>query len=326
MKKNRSKAISIHGIRHHILTAAAAAAGALLLAGTAWGDASAMDIICAPSDVIFAGDGSMLVTDTYHKVVWSVKDGKSTLYAGRLSTQDLYGEPLGGYHDSARSESYFKEPWAIVPFLDGYAVSDPGNQVVRFIDTTLTRTAVGSGTTGAANGIGTAAAFSNPTGLAVDEGGSLYIADTANNRICKVDLTGKVTTYAADLSEPTGLCYQNGSLYIAESGNHRIIQIKDGQKTVIAGDGMEGSTGGPAAQSRFSNPQGVEVAEDGTIYVSDTGNSAIRRISGGQVTTLLVNNEKNMDMIPVSPMGMAIQGNTLYICDNFSKKIITAAR
>lgn len=310
----------------NFLRVSTAAAMSLLLAGTALADTSAMDIVCAPTDVIFMEDGSMLVTDTYHKVVWNVKDGASTLYAGQFATADMYGEPIGGYHDTKKEEAYFMKPWAIVPFLDGYAVSDPGNQVVRFIDTTLTRTAVGSGSEGESNGRGVAATFSNPTGLAVDETGNLYIADTNNNCIRKVDTNGNVTTYATDLLEPTGLCWKNGSLYIAESGNHQIIRLTDGQKTVMAGDGNEGYGDGSAEQAHFSNPQGVEVDADGTIYVSDTGNSAVRKISGGRVSTLVRNHGQSMDMSPVSPMGLCVNGDSLYVCDNYAKKIMKINR
>ena len=85
----------------------------------------------------------------------------------------------------ANNDSYFKEPWAVAPFLDGYAVSDSANNVVRFIahDRNKVQTATGQRAKGSLNGYGIGATFNRPTGLATDEAGNLYIADTGNNRI-----------------------------------------------------------------------------------------------------------------------------------------------
>ncbi|NCE65999.1 hypothetical protein D1159_15780 [Pseudoflavonifractor sp. 524-17] len=78
-------------------------------------------------------DGSLLVTDQYNKVIWRVADGKSLPFAGGDTVEDVYGQPVGGYHDAPLPESLSKDPWAIAPFLNGWAVSDAGNGVVRFL-------------------------------------------------------------------------------------------------------------------------------------------------------------------------------------------------
>lgn len=287
---------------------------------------SAMNVICAPSGIMMMEDGTMLVTDTYNKVVWRNKDRVSAVIAGKFSVTDIYGEPVGGYNDAKLAESYFKKPWAIAPFYNGIAVSDSTNNVVRYIGYDGTQTAVGSGNAGFVNGRGMNAAFNNPTGLAADNDGNLYVADTNNNAIRKVSKYGLVTTYMSNLNEPTGLCWKGNSLYIAESGAHRILKVVDGKVRVVYGTGTEGDVVGDVTQAQFSFPQGVAVAEDGTIYVSDTGNSAIKKIVGSTVTTLLMCDNTKMDLYPISPVGLAVSGDKLYVCDNFAKKVIILNR
>ena len=76
------------------------------------------------SGVTALPDGALLVTDTFNKVVWRVEGDSVTRYAGAIGVAGLSGEPTGAYHDAPMERAYFLEPWAIVPFVDGYAVSD----------------------------------------------------------------------------------------------------------------------------------------------------------------------------------------------------------
>lgn len=304
-----------------------AASLTILSAVPAFAAQSAMDVICAPAGItVDKTDGSLLVTDTYNKVIWKVTGGVSTVYVGAMGVQDLYGEPVGGYNDAAANLAFFKEPWAISPFLNGYAVSDPANNVVRFITPEMAQTATGKQMPGYVNGKGIKATFNRPTGLANDEAGSLYIADTNNNCIRKIDTKGQVITWAEGLLEPTGLCWKNGSLYVAESGRHRIIKLTNGAAEYAIGTGIEGKADGAAAAAQFSSPQGVAVADDGAIYVSDAGNNAIRKIAGGIVTTLLECNQNALEQYPVDPLGLYIAGDQLYVCDNFSRKVLVIGR
>lgn len=283
---------------------------------------SAMDIMCEPSGITAMEDGSLLVTDTYGKVVWKVKDGKSTVYAGGDTVEDPYGEPLGGYNDKDPKGSYFKEPWAIAPFLDGYAVSDSENNVVRLIRKNTVETINGT-TTENLPVTEHGAAFVHPTGLAADEEGSLYIADTHQNAIRKITKEGSLTTFASALESPMGICWKNGALYVAETEANRIVKVENGNVSVVAGNGTDDLADGQAEQAAFSMPKGVAVADDGTIYVADTGNSAIRKIQNGEVTTVLARNIDDIESFtPISPTGLLIQDDQLYICDNFSRKVL----
>ena len=288
--------------------------------GDALSTASAMDVMCAPSGMVPMEDGSFLVTDTYHKLLWKVRLGAGTVLAGGETTQGLYGEPLGGYNDASLLESFFKEPWAAVPFLDGWAVSDTANNAVRLVrrkDTQTLNGKTGEGLTVTAMGV----AFDRPTGLAADKDGNLYVSDTGGGAVRKISPQGRVTTAASRLSEPMGLCWKNGALYIAEAGAHRVVKLKDGKLSTVAGSGEEGLADGPAEQAAFSAPQGVAVGDNGAVYVSDTGNSAVRMVRDGEVTTLAVRDVSLARAGLTAPRGLLVQGDRLYICDGFARKV-----
>lgn len=282
---------------------------------------SAMDIMCEPSGITLMEDGSFLVTDTYGKQIWRVKDQESTVYAGGETVEDPYGRPMGGYNDALPEDSYFKYPWAIAPFLDGYAVSDTENDVVRLICEDSIQT-VNAATQEDLAMTDMGVAFSHPTGLSSDEEGNLYVADTLEGAIRKITPEGELTTLASCLSEPMGLCWKDGALYVAETGANRIVKVQDGETELVAGSGTDGCQDGSMADASFSMPQGVAVGDDGAVYVSDTGNSAIRLVKNGTVRTLVVRDVENLESFsPVSPVGIILVENELYICDNFSRKV-----
>ena len=117
------------------------------------------------------------------------------------------------------------------------------------------------------------------------------------------------------------MCWQDGTLYIAENGQNRIIRTD--KRTVIAGSGEAGDVDGPADEATFSSPQGVAVGRDGTIYVADTDNSAVRAVKDDQVTTLYARDVKDLEAFyPVSPMCMLIAENGLYVCDPFARTLL----
>ena len=156
-------------------------------------------------------------------------------------------------------------------------------------------------------GAATAAALMNPGGVAVDAAGTLYIADTDNNRIRKVTTAGVITTVAgnglagaggdggqavfASLHSPHGVAVDAaGNLYIADTDNNRIRKVTPaGIITTVAGTGISGHSGdgGPATAARLNYPVGVAVDAAGNLYIADTGNSRIRKVTpAGVITTL----------------------------------------
>ena len=282
------------------------------------------------SGILQMEDGRFLVTDVYNKVIWTVQGETAEKFAGLIPVADLSGEPQGVYHDGTAQNAGFVEPWAVAPYLDGYAVTDAGANGVRYVTAERVYTLAGSGRAGSVNGSSQTAAFHRPTGLAADGAGNLYVADTDNGMIRKIDRNGRVSTYADGLVEPTGLCWQGGTLYAAETGKSRIVKISSGTVQPVAGvfEAAEdagvyygGYADGPTAKARFDHPQGLFAAADGTIYVSDTFNSAIRMIKDGRVYTLL--RVTDTAAVPMEPRGMVLSGGMLYVADAFAGRIVT---
>lgn len=265
--------------------------------------ASAMTVLSYPMSILETGDGKYLVTDTGNNVIWSFAGGTDSIIAGNAVLEDIFRQAVGGYNDAASRDSLFEKPWGIAPYRGGYAVSDSGNNVIRFIDTAggVTRTA-GS----------VASGFSRPTGLAADNDGNLYISDTLNNRICRMDTAGNVSTYIYGVTEPTGLYWTDGSLYVAEAGAGRILKCTNGTKQVIT-EGLD-------------NHQAVTVAPDGVIYISDTGNHRVLKRTGEDVSVLLQGDPAVLGELPVSPCGLLVSGDKLMICDNFLQQLIVIGR
>jgi sugar lactone lactonase YvrE len=173
------------------------------------------------------------------------------------------------------------------------------------------RTVAGSNTRGFSGdgGSATSAAFDQPRAAAVGPDGSVYIADTFNHRIRRVDPGGTVTTLAgtgqaaysgdggpasaATLHWPHGVAIDPGGsgLFIADSANHRIrrVDLASGIITTVAGGGTAGwgGDGGPAVAALLEDPKAVWVASSGDIYIADSGNERIRRVDrSGTISTI----------------------------------------
>ncbi len=170
---------------------------------------------------------------------------------------------------------------------------------------TFTTLAGEAGAAGSSDGIGKAARFNGPNGVAVDTAGNVYVADLGNDTIRKVTPTGTVTTLAglagtpgaadgqgtsARFLHPSGLTVgPMGNIYVADSGNHTIRLVTPaGKVTTLAGvAGSPGNTDGPTNVAQFCDPRDVAVDRAGNVYVADTANHRIRKISTtGTVMTL----------------------------------------
>ncbi|MBM3274562.1 MAG: hypothetical protein FJZ00_05390, partial [Candidatus Sericytochromatia bacterium] len=155
-----------------------------------------------------------------------------------------------------------------------------------------------------ADGAGSLATFNDPTGLALDAAGNLYVADVGNSLVRKVDQDGIVSTFAgtvagyddgpiaaAQLRNPAGVALlADGTVFVADTYSHRIRRIGDGQIETFAGERVGyggGFADGAGTAGLFSLPTGIAAASDGTLYIADKDNHAIRKITAsGLVTTL----------------------------------------
>ena len=198
------------------------------------------------------------------------------------------------------------------------------------------------------NGIknqGIKAAFNEPQGLAVDTLGNVYVADTNNHMIRKIDPSGHVTTFAgsgysgssdgqgstATFNKPTGLAIDStGTIYVSEFGGNKIRKIdSSGNVSTLAGSGITGSTDGQGSAATFNKPTGLAIDSTGNIFVSEFEGNKIRLIdSSGNVNTLAGKGvEGSSDGIGTSssfknPSGVVLDSvGNIYVTDSGNNKI-----
>ncbi len=246
-------------------------------------------------------------------------------------------------------------------YLRSYATTDAGTgygSVITFktsastADTSVTvSTLAGSGNAGLTNGTGANAAFSSPTGTAVDAQGNVYVTDSFNHLIRKINPAGVVTTFAgsgalgfsggtattAQFYSPNGIATDAaGNVYVSDLGNNAIYKItSNGTVTIMAGSGTAGYVNGNGSTAAFNAPQGLVADASGNVYVADQGNNRIRKItSAGVVSTLAgtgAGGNINGDGSTASfnrPYGLAIDASgNLYVTDqgNYAVRKVTSA-
>ena len=214
--------------------------------------------------------------------------------------------------DGAATSAALASPFSVAADGSGNVfIADSANSRVRKVAGTTITTFAGNGSFkyGGDSGSALSASMSSPTSVAMDASGNLFIADSANNRIRKVTVsTGVITTFAgtgqygfggdagpaasALLNVPTGVAVDRGStgLYVADVFNHRIrkVDFTTGIITTVVGDGFGRFSGdglGPLGSS-LNQPSAVTFDALGNLYIADTKNQRIRKVSGGVITTV----------------------------------------
>ena len=250
-----------------------------------------------PTGIALAPNGSLLIADrSNHRIVRLDPDGTRTVLAG-TGTAGSGGD--GG--PASQAELRYPTDVALGPGNTLY-VADTSNHRIRRIGSDGVIHPVagvgGAGHTGD-GGPGVAARVWFPQGIAVDRNGTLYIADTHNQRLRRVTPDGSISTIAgtglrysggdggpateAALNFPAGITVAaDGTIYFADWDNNSIRRITpDGIITTIAGTGTAGfaGDGGPAHQAELRLPYGVTIGSDGAILVADSWNGRIRRIA-----------------------------------------------
>lgn len=198
---------------------------------------------------------------------------------------------LSGSTDATGGNARFHSPAGIA--VDGSQnvfVADTANHTIRKISPSgVVSTFAGSaGVLGATDATGTAARFQFPAGLAADASGNLYVCDTGNHSIRKITPTGQVTTIAASFNSPTDLCLDAaGNLFVADSGNHAIRKISpSGEVSTFVGlAGSTGSADGTGTTARFLFPKAIEIDAAGILFVADSGNHCVRKITPNGVVS-----------------------------------------
>ncbi len=276
--------------------------------GVGDGGAAAAASLRFPSGVAVDGAGNLYIADTYaHRI-------RKVDASGAIST--VAGTGAGGYSGdgAAAAAAQLSFPSGVaVDSSNNLYIADQQNDRIRKVDasTGAISTVAGDGTRGYGGDGGPAAAaqFDGPSGVAVDSAGNIYIADTFNQRIRRVDASGNVSTVAGTgirsidpagrlatathLSDPNDVAVDGrGNLYIAVTLSFLVYKVdaSTGIISTVAGTGTSGynGDGGAGTAARISRPRGVAVDRAGNIYIADANNHRIRKVdASGAISTVV---------------------------------------
>lgn len=274
------------------------------------------------SGMVTDTEGNLYVTDQYNHCIRKITP------AGVVSTFAGSGE--NGHLDGAGKNAEFSYPYGITIDASGNLyVSEYTNFIRKVTPAGVVSTYAGTGDTGYKDGPAAAAKFNNPTGLAMDKTGNLYVADTWNRLIRKITPSGIVSTYAGVYSGgdiyggaynvgyrytgmvsgllfgqfgPMGVAIDpSGNIYVADSFIQFIYKITpDGMVRTIGSSHGEGAAGtyrdGSGTTARFRSPINITSDATGNVYVADQGNNRIRKIDADGIVSTVAGNGSMTDV------------------------------
>jgi len=284
-----------------------------------------------------AGDGVITVEVSGKNIT----SGAAFDYIETVTVTTIAGSDPG-YADGTGTAARFHSPTGIA--VDGsgnlYVVDHQNSRIRKITPTGVVTTLAGS-TEGYADGTGAAARFHRPWGITIDGSGNLYVADLYNNCIRKVTPAGVVTTLAgstegyadgtgtaARFDLPHGVAVDgSGNLYVGDYGNFRIRKVTPaGVVSTIAGG--RGYADGTGMAAKFDGPRGVALDGSGNLYMGDSENHRIRKVTpGGLVTTVAGSDRGYADGTGTAaqfsgPHGVAVNGSgNVYVVDQLNHRI-----
>lgn len=303
-----------------------------------------------PYAAVLDSSGNIFVLDTSNHLIRKSTGGVVSTFVGvagssgstnGTGTAAKLGNPYGMTIDSS-DNIYFSES-----FYHTIRKITSGGVVSTFAGT--------SSSSGSVDATGTAAKFKNPSGLTIDSSGNIYVADSGNHTIRIITSGGVVTTLAgtagtsgstdatgtaASFNSPNGVAVDSsGNVYVTDTYNYTIRKITSaGVVTTFAGTvGSSGSANGTGTAAKFNAPFGIAIDSSGNLFVADTNNSVIRKITTAGVVTTFAGTAGSTGYIDgtgaaarfISPQGIFIDGsNNLYVSDssgNTIRKITSAA-
>jgi uncharacterized protein (TIGR03437 family) len=245
--------------------------------------AAGVKLSSAKAIVVDSKDNVYVADTEGHRIYRVTPNGTIITIAGT-------GEPGGKGDDGPSALAQLNRPLGLaIDRADNLYVADSGNHRVRRITPTFFITTVAGSATGEIKDEipATSAKLVEPSAVAVDDTGNVYIAETSSNRIRLVDGAGLISTFAdsrtAGLYAPRGLkVAADGSLLVCDSGNHRIRRIYGPDQVVtVAGTGTAGFNAetGLSTETMLNTPMDLTLLADGSILVADAGNHRIRKMT-----------------------------------------------
>jgi len=243
--------------------------------------------------------GNIYIADKAADVIRKVDaNGSFTIYAGN---------GVSGFKNGPALSAQFNDPEGLAFDAQGRLyVADRGNNRIRIITSDgNVGTYAGNGLAGFADGPDSLAKFNQPTGVALDANGVVYVADFNNQRIRRVLKTKTVSTWAgsgktahadgtgalASFSFPFGITITPaGTAYVSDFSSGHIRKIVGGVVSTLAGNGQSTFADGTGAQASFHTPEGIGVDASGNVYVADNLNGRIRKITPAGVVTTIAGN------------------------------------
>ncbi|MEK6152733.1 IPT/TIG domain-containing protein [Flavobacteriaceae bacterium 3-367] len=248
-----------------------------------------------------------------------------------------------GFAEGTGENAQFTSPYGVAVDASGNVyVADRFNDKIRKITPEGMVSTLAGSIGGFANGTGENAQFDQPFRVAVDAGGNVYVSDTKNHKIRKITPSGVVSTLAgsiggfangtgenAQFDNPFGVAVDTeGNVYVADENNHKIRKITpNGSVSTLAGS-TQGFVDGTGTNAQFFLPSGVALDGVGNLYVADTGNHKIRKITPDGVVTTVAGSTQGFANGPGTtakfnqPLGVTIdvEGNA-YVADTGNQKI-----
>jgi sugar lactone lactonase YvrE len=303
-----------------------------------------------PEGITVDASGNLYVTDGngYSTIRKITSAGVVTILAGNITEN--------GHADGTGTAAFFDAPQEIAVDASGNLyVADWGDDTIRKVTaegvvTTVAGWANGCGSSDGTGSIttGSPAFFCEPMGIAVDASGNLYVADTGNSTIRKITSEGVVTTLAGEPGsydstdgtgsaarfwDPIGIAVDaSGNLYVTDKYNDTIRKITpEGVVSTLAGTARQhGSADGAGSAASFYYPQGIAVDATGNLYVADTDNATIRKVTPEGVVTTLAGTAGTYGSTDGTgaaalfeePEGIAVDASgNLYVADSYGNTI-----
>ena len=264
-----------------------------------------------PRGVAADASGNFFVADTGND---RIREGQP---GGNLFTQAGNGNASYYGDGAAATRASINQPEGVALDAAGNIyIADTLDNVVRKVTTDgVINTIAGFGTPGYGGDGGPAinAKLDHPRAVAVDASGNVYVADTGNGRVRKIDPLGNISTLAGDpqsgapLLDPRGIAVDRaGNVYVSDTGHNQILKISPaGAIATIAGDGTccYSGDGGLAAAAQMNRPAGLAVDASGNVFVADSANNAVRVLApvSAAIQVAAVTNAASNLAGPVAP-------------------------